>query len=129
MRRLKINKMGILLLLLVVFLLGSVFYISFYVNGKKGAQTAPLRAKAQDSSFNKTITISSPTPTPQITITNQPTITQIPTATTLPLVSPTLIPTVISPTTISQLPETGYINNLLVFFSVGSLALMLSFLF
>lgn len=126
----------VLVILLIFFgLITIVGYVSlksresktqFPAPSKAISQVAPPKVKAKDTEASPT-TVPSPTltstPTPEAS--QEPEVfdqTPTPTPEEIIVSSPT-------PTTIMELPETGYINNMLVIFSLASLAIFFSFLF
>lgn len=136
--QIKKNKLALVVLtaLLIFFgLITWIGYVSLKSSRAKNNQLVPsptiyrVIAKIITSPTPESIPTEIPSPTEIPTLTEAPTPTEIPI--TEPI-SPTLDETSTfspSPTVIEQLPQTGYLNNLLVLFSIGSLILFFSFLF
>lgn len=123
--------------LLVLFgIVTFVGYMNLKLTRAKSGQSSPtptsyIIAAKKNESPTPAATALSETPTP----TEAPAPTEVLTPTEIPLtieVSPTLSETIEpspSPTVIEQLPETGYLNNLLILFSVAGLVIFFSFMF
>lgn len=142
------------LIVLVIVLMGSTFYISSTLlgsdqNGKNSSGLAPKKTKASNVTYSKLIALNNVTPTSVPTMEVTPTQGVSPTITVSETPSPTEIilarspsiteglsasgaatPTVsVSPTRIVSLPKTGIINNALIIFSLSLLVIFFSFLF
>ena len=102
--QIKKNKLALVVLTALLMFFGSITWIG-YVSLK--SSTAKNNQPAPSPTIYRVIAKNNPSPTPE----------PIPTTP-----SP-------SPTVIEQLPKTGYLNNLLILFSVAGLVIFFSFLF
>lgn len=153
MKNNKPKLITIVLILMIFFLFGSIFYITKVITSEQGTETAslaPKKTKAANLTYSKLIALNTVSVTPTmelVTPTTEPssTIGQIsPTKIISP--SPTeiilaldnsknsssqaaQISTSISPTKATSLPETGFINNSLILFAAASILILFSFIF
>lgn len=140
-------------MVMIFFLLGSIFYITRVITSEEEVETAslaPKKTKAAAVTYSKLIALNTVSITPTVepitpTIEPSPTTGQIsPTEVVSP--SPTEIilaldsgkgsasqtaqvNTSISPTKVINLPETGFINNSLILFTAASVLIIFSFIF
>lgn len=132
------NKFALIALTALLIFFGIIIwvgYISLKSSRAKNDQLVP------SPTIYKVVAKNITSPTPELTPTEIPNPTEIPSPTEVPTptemsisepISPTLIETSIpspSPTVIEKLPQTGYLNNLLILFSVAGIVIFFSFLF
>lgn len=108
------------MLLILVFLGAGVIFISSYLRSvdKRKADLPKTKIKAANLSYNKTVIISSPTPSPQPTLT----------IFISPTVTITSHPTNVA-TSPALLPETGVFSNFIVLAGVSLTVIFLSLIF
>ncbi len=139
-------------MVMIFFLLGSIFYITRVITSEEEVETAslaPKKTKAAAVTYSKLIALNTVSITPTVEIT--PTIEPSPTTSQISpteVVSPSpteiilaldsgkgsasqtaQVNTSISPTKVISLPETGFINNSLILFTAASVLIIFSFIF
>jgi len=154
MKNNKPKLITIVLILMIFFLLGSIFYITKIITNEGEDETTsnlvPKKTKASSLTYNKLIALNTISVMPTIglitpTTEPSPTINQI-SPTNIASLSPTeiilaldnskrtasqaaQISTSVSPTKITSLPETGFINNSLILFAAASVLILFAFIF
>lgn len=146
------RKTTVILLIVIIFLIGAIFYISWQLNSDINGTSpiVPRKTKAASKTYSKLIALNvtgtaSPTniveptlePTIEPTIEVLPTNIISPTEIILAYANPTEAITSASyssqlqstPTGVNALPETGFINNTLIVFAVSGLLIFISFIF
>ncbi|OGK25043.1 hypothetical protein A3A46_04205 [Candidatus Roizmanbacteria bacterium RIFCSPLOWO2_01_FULL_37_13] len=137
-KKIKKNKFALIILTGLLIFFGFITWIGYASLRSSRAKKNQL---APSPTIYRVIAKNNPSPTPEPipteipNPTEIPTLTEAPTPTEIPItepISPTIEETSTpspSPTVIEQLPQTGYLNNLLILFSVAGLVIFFSFLF
>lgn len=167
----KINITTIVLLVLIIVLVASIFYITFVLTSEKPTEQStasaivPRKTKASNTTYKKFLSVNLPTNTPipiptepepdtqvQSETSEEPTVTEDPTqiggntefeltptpteiilayeeiqAINSPL--PSASEVTLTPTRAQEIPDAGFIQNVLIMFAVAGLFIFFAFLF